>query len=392
MMKSTTQSMKESFDMAYKKSSAKKADRKEGFDPQREQILEMQKRVEEKCLSEGLSPWKWYLKHARVRPMNWATKVPFKGTNALICGMLGISATLTENQLTRIKDRMVGLPSDYATDDYCEKNKTSYRECDIIRHKRYKEWETETGKKLPKPRLYPTLDAEGNQVIGKYGKPEMHYAPKIPIIFCVLKDLKDKEGNPVLDKDGNVKKDWLRLLHWEFDVAEIENLTKEVEEVIDDEFLENLKAEDVANDYIEREGISLVHSELTDASCYSPSMDRIMMSQKAEYISADYYYQTLFHEMGHSTGHKSRLNRNGITKEGMSTKDVYAEEELVAEFCAVFSMADLKIEGTFDNDCAYIKSWWDNLKRDPKKFARACNAGFKAKEYIFGKKIQGEVA
>lgn len=368
--------------MAYRKNYAEKAETEKKFDPQEAQILEMQKRVEEKCMSEGLSPWKWYLKHARQRPMNWVTKTPLRGTNALICGMLGVSAVITDTQLARIKDKMCNLPVDLGFD----------KESNIIRHKAYKQWETETGKKLPKPRLYPTLDAEGNQVMDEYGKPKFHYAGKIPIILCKPTDKKDTDGEPVLDNDGNVMKYWLRRLYWEFDVAEIENLTKEVEEVIDDEFLENLKAEDVANDYIEREGIKLTHSDLTDASCYSPSMDRIMMSKKSEYISADYYYQTLFHEMGHSTGHKSRLNRNGITKEGMSTKDVYAEEELVAEFCAVFSMADLKIEGTFDNDCAYIKSWWDNLKRDPKKFARACNAGFKAKEYIFGKKIQGEVA
>jgi len=63
--------------------------------------------------------------------------------------------------------------------------------------------------------------------------------------------------------------------------------------------------------------------------------------------------------------------------------DQYAEEELVAEFCSIFCQQTLGIEGQFNNDVAYIKSWWEHMANDPKKFARAANAGYRAYEFIF---------
>ena len=142
------------------------------------------------------------------------------------------------------------------------------------------------------------------------------------------------------------------------------------------------------------------------SSSYSPGLDRIKLSEKVQYTDEGAYYQTFSHEAGHSTGASNRLNRVGVTKcEGiMSRSDNYAEEELVAEFCSIFCMMALGIDhyddseaikaGGFENSCAYIKSWWKHLKDDPNKFSRACNAGYRAYEYIFSfsKKEENNVA
>jgi len=90
---------------------------------------------------------------------------------------------------------------------------------------------------------------------------------------------------------------------------------------------------------------------------YSPTTDRIGMPPKDTFDCVEEYYSTLFHEMTHSTGHKTRLGRDGIT-EGHSFGDAdYSKEELVAEMGAAFLCAHAQIAPSIlNNSAAYIGS------------------------------------
>ncbi|WLT32757.1 zincin-like metallopeptidase domain-containing protein [Geothrix sp. PMB-07] len=74
-----------------------------------------------------------------------------------------------------------------------------------------------------------------------------------------------------------------------------------------------------------------------DRACYIPGWDEIRMPNRAAFPTAEGFYETLFHEAGHSTGHSSRLNRKEVMAGGMFGLRAYSLEELVAELSAVLS-------------------------------------------------------
>lgn len=117
---------------------------------------------------------------------------------------------------------------------------------------------------------------------------------------------------------------------------------------------------------------------------YSPSLDYISVPPINDYPEVAEYYSTMFHEMAHSTGHKSRLNREGVedcaAKFGSQT---YSKEELVAELTAAMLCAEVGIEQTtMENSVAYLRSWISKLKDDPKMVVQASSKAQKAVDFI----------
>ena len=124
-----------------------------------------------------------------------------------------------------------------------------------------------------------------------------------------------------------------------------------------------------------------------DKAFYSPTMDSISLPAKCSFGKVEEYYSTKFHEMGHSTGHKSRNNRKGVCQISHFGDDNYSQEELVAEFCAAFLCAETGIiPATLENSAAYIKSWKSVLKADKKMVVFAASQGQKAADYILDRK------
>lgn len=119
---------------------------------------------------------------------------------------------------------------------------------------------------------------------------------------------------------------------------------------------------------------------------YRPSTDEISVPAITDYHNPEEFYSTLFHEMVHSTGHSSRLNRkNGINKSAAFGSEEYFKEELVAEMGAAMLCTVARIEqATLDNSASYIKSWLRKLKGDPKMVVLAAGAAQKAADYIQG--------
>lgn len=119
---------------------------------------------------------------------------------------------------------------------------------------------------------------------------------------------------------------------------------------------------------------------------YRPSTDEISVPAIIEYQKAEEFYSTLFHEMIHSTGHKSRLNRAGVSNQAAAFgSEVYSKEELVAEMGAAMLCGVTGIENTtIDNSASYIAGWLRKLKNDSKLVVLAAAQAQKAADYIQG--------
>ena len=122
-----------------------------------------------------------------------------------------------------------------------------------------------------------------------------------------------------------------------------------------------------------------------NAAFYRPSTDSVHMPPAERFEQREEYYSTLFHELTHATGHKSRLNRGGITATAGFGSPTYSREELVAEMGAAFLCGHCRIEqATLDNSAAYIDSWISRLRGDARLVVTAAAAAQKAADFILG--------
>lgn len=144
-------------------------------------------------------------------------------------------------------------------------------------------------------------------------------------------------------------------------------------------------AENLVQSYIDRDGkLRLVHK--VDQAYYRPADDVVNMPKLETFVDSDSYYKTLFHELAHSTGHESRLNRSTLLDVNKWGDDTYAQEELVAEICAMYleGFVGLNPKDTEQNSIAYIKGWVKRFKDKPKQCFFAMQQASKASAYILG--------
>lgn len=144
-------------------------------------------------------------------------------------------------------------------------------------------------------------------------------------------------------------------------------------------------ADRIIAEYVERERIEFKEIASNEAF-YSPSSDRVVVPMKEQYKYINEYYSTTFHELTHSTGHKSRLDRLHSGADAAFGSETYSKEELVAEIGSASLMNLLGIETikTFRNSAAYIQSWLKVLKSDNKFIVSASSKAEKAVNYIIG--------
>jgi antirestriction protein ArdC len=121
---------------------------------------------------------------------------------------------------------------------------------------------------------------------------------------------------------------------------------------------------------------------------FAPGLDVIAMPAFQAFKSGPSYYHTLFHELGHWTGHKSRLDRDLKTDKG--TQD-YALEELVAELTSAFLCAEFNIDGAVRH-VDYIGHWIARLKTDSRAFLKAAAKAQKAADYLRGLALADDFA
>ena len=124
---------------------------------------------------------------------------------------------------------------------------------------------------------------------------------------------------------------------------------------------------------------------------YRPSTDTVGMPARGLFNSPEEYYSTLFHELTHSTGHASRVGREGIEQLNTFGSESYSREELIAEMGAAMLCGMTGIEqATIQNSAAYLKTWIERLKSDSRLLVTAASAAQKASDYILGKSQASE--
>lgn len=118
---------------------------------------------------------------------------------------------------------------------------------------------------------------------------------------------------------------------------------------------------------------------------YRPSTDSVHMTARNAFKSETGFYGTLFHELGHATGHPSRLNRPGITEKANFGSDTYSREELVAELTSANLCAHTGIAAPLiENQASYLQSWLNVLQEDTKALIWAAGKAARAADYILG--------
>lgn len=118
---------------------------------------------------------------------------------------------------------------------------------------------------------------------------------------------------------------------------------------------------------------------------YGPLTDDIRLPDFQSFETPEAYYATLFHELAHATGHKSRLDRD-LTKIAAFGSHDYSKEELVAEMAAAFLCAEAGIDNvTLDNSASYLQGWIKVLKGDSKLLVSAAAQAQKASDYILNR-------
>ena len=142
-------------------------------------------------------------------------------------------------------------------------------------------------------------------------------------------------------------------------------------------------AEEVIYEYLSREGVKLAH-EQGDRAFYRPSTDEVVLPIRKQFTSAAEYFSTAFHELVHSTGHKTRLDR--LEKTAFFGTEAYSKEELIAEIgaAALVNHSGLETAHTLKNSAAYIRNWLTVLKNDKRFIVSAAGKAEKAVHLILG--------
>lgn len=163
--------------------------------------------------------------------------------------------------------------------------------------------------------------------------------------------------------------------YWVFNASQVDGIEIAPTATVADSFNPIERAED----RIIKTGALISHGG--DAAFYMPSQDRIQLPNKSAFNAESSYYATAFHELGHWTGAKTRLDRQ--LDKGRFGNPAYAFEELVAEMTAAFLCQDYGIQGELRH-AGYIGHWLKACRDDSRAIFKASALAQKAADYING--------
>ncbi len=124
---------------------------------------------------------------------------------------------------------------------------------------------------------------------------------------------------------------------------------------------------------------------------YSHQKDFIKLPAPKQFGTIDGYYEVLFHELSHSTGHEKRLNRPSLIENSGFGTDAYGFEEMTAEFGAAYLCGHTGIDRTTtDSSAGYILSWMQTIRADKKLLIKAASAAQKAVDFILNDKKEND--
>jgi antirestriction protein ArdC len=145
------------------------------------------------------------------------------------------------------------------------------------------------------------------------------------------------------------------------------------------------RADEIVRGYADQQALNGPLIQFSnDSAYYSPSQDLVGMPDLARFVHIEGYYSTLYHELVHSTGHKSRLDR---LESGGFGSGPYAKEELVAEMGAAMLCGIAGIDN-LDQSAAYVDHWASRLREDSKLVVQAAAQAQKAADLILGETFE----
>lgn len=211
---------------------------------------------------------------------------------------------------------------------------------------------------------------------GEHGWPAILIKPQ----YAFQPEL-DEDGNPLLDADGKVKLERVSIppvfqLHVVFNAKQLDNPP----EYDPQEYKEAEFDEEAARRIVGESPASIKHDQIAEAY-YSDADDMIHVPQRESFRGDLEYFNTVFHEMVHSTGTAKRLNRDSL-KYYHYRKDWRAKEELVAEIGAVMLADKVGLKYVNSSSAAYIKSWANAIKSGDINFKEFYPEVSKAIHYI----------
>ena len=202
-----------------------------------------------------------------------------------------------------------------------------------------------------------------------------------PVIYYKLFEKRDDQGNLVLGSNGRPTR--IPFIRWSnaFNLDQTEGIAPPAQTVAQNPLHPLEKAAKIVE---EAKVCPIYHTGF--AAVYSPGEDVIRMPAQKTFRTAESYYQTLFHEMTHSTGHASRLDREGVTMPIKFGSERYSKEELIAELGASFlsNEAGILNQIQFDNSAAYLGSWIEKFQNDPKMIFTASSQAQRSTDFILG--------
>lgn len=187
-----------------------------------------------------------------------------------------------------------------------------------------------------------------------------------------------------LKKEGKTIKTFRLLKYFNiYNIANIEGIEFNIPEVQLKENKQIEKFESIIKDMPNRPEIQFNNA---NEAYYNPILDYINMPDIKQFETSEEYYVTLFHELVHSSGYKSRLNRKGITQAHQFASIPYSEEEIIAEMGAAFLSAEVGInyDAVVENNAAYLQGWLNKLKADKRFIFKVSGQVQQATRYILG--------
>jgi putative DNA primase/helicase len=187
-------------------------------------------------------------------------------------------------------------------------------------------------------------------------------------------------GDPVLDENGKQIKDSVPLVVPQRFFANVFNAEQtsglEPDLSVRMKNMEERHAD--AEKIIQNSGANIIYQP-HDGAFYRPSNDTIYLPLREQFHTQNDYYATALHELGHWTGHETRLNRDIYNPRG---SEAYAREELRAEIASWMIGDKYAIGHDPKNHTAYIGHWVKVLKDEPKELYRACSDADKIVHFL----------
>lgn len=201
---------------------------------------------------------------------------------------------------------------------------------------------------------------------------------------------RDQQGKIITQEDGKPLKEFQKLktpiitTAWVFNAQQINGIEPLI---IKEPKISNWENLQRVENLIIASKANISHNN-EDRAYYNSKTDQIVMPKRNQFDSADKYYATVLHEMGHWTSHKDRLNRDIFNRRGTQE---YAREELRAEIASMLIGHELNIGHDPGQHIAYVESWIQLLKDKPYEIHAAAADAEKILNYIMAFDIKRDI-